>query len=132
MAEAASVRLAAPSTDPVTVTFIKSSYGVTPPTSSVSADGEVYFICAKACWVWTFVGGKAANAFNSQGDYVPCPAGQSGPYTVAAPYHDSTIEVVPTEVNSSSPPPSSRTAMSLKGTITVSSAVANRNRDERA
>jgi hypothetical protein len=118
MPEPAPAKFGGASSINVSITFANSDYGVTPQASSVENDGQVYFISARACWLWTEINGTLTDAFEGEtGNYLPCNAGNNGPYTPAE--DDVVITIIPTAPNSN--PPSSNPAGAVKGTITVGS-----------
>jgi|ERR1700728_378327 len=124
MAEAAPSRLGAPSTIDIQITFSSNSYAPVPQSSSVANDGSVYFVCSKACWVWTIVDDELTDAFDSeQNNYVACAPGNNGPFTPAA--SDETITIVPLAVNSNPPTPDSPKD-NVRGTIKVTSGIAGK------
>lgn len=119
MAEAAPAKFGAPQTDTIQITFAANQYGVVPVTSSVANNGQVSFVCTRACWIWTIVSGALANAFVGETNhYLVCAPGNNGPFTPAV--SNTTITVVPLPVNSNPPPPQDAKDV-LRGTITVSS-----------
>jgi hypothetical protein len=91
-----------PATDPITISPPGSRYSPNPVNSSVANDGEVSFICGGACWIWTFVNQTPTNVFGGESNqYVPCIAGNNGPFAPAI--QDTTITFVPLKVNSNPP-----------------------------
>lgn len=107
----------APTTTNIQITFTAGSYAPLPVNSTVADNGEVYFICTQACWIWTLVNGALTNAFNGQNsNHLVCAAGNNGPYTPAV--QDTTITIAPLAVNSQPPSPS---PLNVRGTIKVGS-----------
>jgi|ERR1700683_307854 hypothetical protein len=91
-----------PAEDPITIVTTGSGYSPNPANSSVANDGEVHFICGSACWIWTFVDEDLVNVFGGEvNHYVPCIAGNNGPFAPAV--QDETITFVPSAVNSNPP-----------------------------
>jgi hypothetical protein len=107
----------APATNSVQITFTAGSYAPLPVNSEVANNGQVYFICTQACWIWTFVNGALTNAFVGEtGDHLACVPGNNGPYTPSV--QNTTITIAPLPVNSQPPSP---TPLSVRGTIKVGS-----------
>ncbi|MGB8540891.1 MAG: hypothetical protein WCD49_04555 [Candidatus Acidiferrales bacterium] len=103
----------------VTITSSGSGYSPSPVNSSVDNDGEVYFICSQACWIWTIVNDTLTDAFEDEtNNYIPCAPGSNGGFTPAD--EDETITIVPLAVNSNPPNPLNPKD-SVKGTIKVGS-----------
>jgi hypothetical protein len=117
MAEPAPSKVGTPSSISIQITFSSNSYAPVPQSSSVENGGSVYFVCSKACWVWTIVDDELTDAFDSEeNNYVACAPGNNGPFTPAI--SDDTITIVPLAVNSNPPNPDNITE-SVRGTIKV-------------
>jgi hypothetical protein len=103
----------------IDITYGGSGYSPVPDEATVANDGSVYFICSRACWVWTMVDDVLTNAFKGETkDYLPCAAGNNGPFTPAV--LDAAITIIPLAVNSN-PPSENRIPDNLTGTIHVGS-----------
>jgi len=96
-----------------------------PPNPQNSSASEVYFQCQSKCWIWTSVDGGSTweSVFTGQtNNYVDCSArtGLWGPYTPAVAV-GTVITIGATVPNSSGPPTAHPKAVSVRGTITVTS-----------
>jgi hypothetical protein len=121
MPEPGKAKLGTPEKIDITITSSGSGYSPVPVSSSVANDGEVYFICNQACWIWTIVDNALTNAFEDQtDDYVACAAGNNGGFTPTD--EDETITIVPLAVNSNPPDPLNLPD-TVRGTIKVGSGI---------
>jgi hypothetical protein len=110
----------APAPVPINITFnTTTGYGINPPNSSAPNGGTIQFICAKDCWIWTFIGVTPTNVFVGETNYyVVCSAGGNNFFQLAATANNQTITIIPTDPNSGPPNPNLDI---VKGTIKVSS-----------
>ncbi|MGB8540890.1 MAG: hypothetical protein WCD49_04550 [Candidatus Acidiferrales bacterium] len=107
-----------PTEDRVTIFRIAKAVPPSPPDSPVANSGDVYFTCAEACWIWTFVNQTLANAFGGEDDHhLSCHPGENGPFIPVV--ADETITIVPAAVNSNPPPFPIEESITVDDTITV-------------
>jgi hypothetical protein len=127
MAEPAPARRETATAVPITVTWSQSNgYGVNPINSNLPASDPVQFICARACWIWTWVNGVLVNAFNGETNYyLPCSAGGNNLFTSSESV-GTIITFEATDPDSTPPPPSTKPSAEavvtgVKGTIKITS-----------